>query len=48
MADPDQYEQCAQIVEGWSEGETDDRVLALLDWIAKGLREQAKDVSVLH
>jgi hypothetical protein len=43
METPDSFEQSAQIVEAFSEGETDDRVLALLARIAKALRDHAID-----
>lgn len=41
--DNDHFEQAAQIVEAFSEGENDDYVLRLLDRIAEAIREQAVD-----
>jgi hypothetical protein len=43
MATPDPFEQSAQIVEAFTEGETDDRVLELLAQIAKAIRDHAID-----
>lgn len=43
MDTPDPFEQAAQIVEAFSEGETDDRVLDLLTQIAKAVRDRAID-----
>lgn len=39
--EPDGFEQSAQIVEAFSEGETDPRVLDLLGEIAKAIRDKA-------
>tara|TARA_R110000822_G_scaffold184513_4_gene323854 strand:+ start:2090 stop:2227 length:138 start_codon:yes stop_codon:yes gene_type:complete len=38
---PDPFDQAAQIVEAFSEGETDDRVIDLLAQIATAIREKA-------
>jgi hypothetical protein len=43
MDTPDPFEQAAQIVEAFSESETDDRVLELLARIATALRDHAID-----
>lgn len=40
---PDGFEQSAQIVEAFSESETDARVLDLLNAIAKAIRDHAID-----
>lgn len=41
--EPDSFEQAAQIVEAFSEGETDSRVLDLLREIAQAIRDKAVD-----
>lgn len=41
--EPDGFEQSAQIVEAFSEGETDPRVLDLLRQIAQAIRDKAVD-----
>ena len=38
---PSEFEQAARIVEAFSEGETDDRVIDLLAQIATAIREKA-------
>lgn len=43
MDKPDAFEQSAQIVEAFAEGETDDRVLELLRKIAQAIRDHAID-----
>ena len=43
MATPDPFEESARIVEAFSQGETDDRVLELLTQIAKAIRDHATD-----
>lgn len=40
---PDSFEQSAQIVEAFAEGETDDRILELLRKIAQAIRDHAID-----
>ena len=40
---PDGFEQSAQIVEAFSEGETDPRVLDLLGRIVQAIRDKAVD-----
>lgn len=40
---PTDFEQAARIVEAFSEGEADDRVVDLLAQIAAAIREQAID-----
>jgi hypothetical protein len=39
--EPDDFEQAARIVEAFSEGETDERVIDLLAQIAIAIRERA-------
>lgn len=39
----DHFEQAAQIVEAFAEGETDDHVIDLLSRIADAIREHAVD-----
>lgn len=41
--EPDDFEKSAQIVEAFSEGETDPRVLDLLGEIAQAIRDKAVD-----
>jgi len=41
--EPDGFEQSAQIVEAFSEGETDPRVLDLLRQITQAIRDKAVD-----
>lgn len=41
--EPNGFEQSAQIVEAFSESETDPRVLELLNAIAKAIRDHAID-----
>lgn len=41
--EPDGFEQSAQIIEAFAEGETDPRVLDLLGQIAQAVRDKAVD-----